>query len=101
MRAVLYNPNQPAHQVATVGLVLPSPTGQATVTEEVANHLGCVKGLVDVLDCGPDYVAYSVFDCESAVNKSAMVALEMISGHHYDLEDEDQVLRGPILVVTR
>ncbi|RZK44406.1 MAG: hypothetical protein EOO61_03890 [Hymenobacter sp.] len=60
-----------------------------------------MKDLVDVLDCGPNYVAYSVFNYEAAINKAAMAALEVISGHHYDLKDEDQVLQGPILLVTR
>ena len=63
-------------------------------------HLGCARDLVDVLDCGPDYVAYSVFDFEGSTNQAAMTALEAFSGHRYDIDDE-QVLQGPVLLVTR
>lgn len=101
MTASLYLPNHPPRVVPTAGLSLPSITDQARVTDEVAAHLGCVRNLVDVLDCGPDYVAYSVFDFEGSINQSAMIALEAVSGHRYDINDDDQVLQGPVLLIIR
>ena len=101
MVATLYIPNQPPQTVVTDGLSLPSPAGYAQVSSEVADFLGCAQGFVDVLDCGPDYVAYSIFDCEGATNQPAMAALSAVSSHAYDVEDDDQVLQGPIVLVTR
>lgn len=101
MVATLYIPNQPPQIVPTDGLTLPSPEGYAKVSKETAAFLGCPKGFVDVLDCGPDYVAYSIFDNEGDTNPLAMAALSTVSGHTYDAEDEDQILHGPILLVTR
>jgi hypothetical protein len=101
MRALLYQPGQLPKPVATDGLTLPSPEGYAQVSPQVAAFLGCSEGFVDILDCGPDYVAYSIFDYEGAPNQPAMDALSAISTHAYDAEDDDQVLQGPILLVTR
>ncbi len=101
MNATLYLSNQPPRVVPVAGLSLPSPAGYAQVTDEVAAHLACVRDLVDVLDCGPDYVAYSVFDFEGPTNQAAMTALESVSGHQYDINDDDQALQGPVLLVTR
>ena len=67
--------------------------------ERVPGLLGCALGLVDVLACGPGYVAYSVFDCEGPVNEAAMAAVAEVSGAGFDLDDEDTVLCGPVLVV--
>jgi hypothetical protein len=100
MQATLYIPNQPPQLVSTAGLSLPLPTGYTSVSDEVVQLLGCPRALVDVLDSGPDYVAFSIFDYEGETNHLAMSALESISGHKYDARDEDQILQGPILVVT-
>ncbi len=102
MTATLYMPNQLPQIVPTTGLLLPAPPKHyAQVSEEVAGLLGCAQGLVDVLDCSSDYVAYSIFDYEGAVNRPAMDALSAVSSHSYAVDDEDQVLQGPILLVTR
>lgn len=101
MNASLYLPNQPPRVVPAAGLSLPSLAGYAQVTDEGAAHLGCARDLVDVLDCGPDYVAYSVFDFEGPTNQAAMTALEAVSGNRYDIDDDDQVLQGPVLLITR
>jgi hypothetical protein len=101
MQAILYIPNQPPQPVSTIGLSLPLPTGYASVSDEVVHLLGCTRGLVDVLDSGPDYVAFSIFDYEGENNLLAMNALSAISSHHYDVEDDDQALQGPILLVTK
>ena len=61
--------------------------------ERVAELLGCVKLLVDVLASGPDYVLYSVFDCEGEVNPIGMEVFEALTGQPCD----EDPLRGPIL----
>ena len=66
----------------------------------VPTLLGCVSELVDVLACGPSYVAYSIFDCEGEVNPAAMEAVAKASGVSFDLDDEDAILCGAVLVVT-
>lgn len=100
MQATLYIPNQPPQLVSTIGLSLPLPTEYTFISDEVVQLLGCARGLVDVLDSGPDYVAFSIFDYEGENNPLAMNALSAVSGHHYDAEDEDQALQGPILIVN-
>lgn len=100
MTATLYVPNQPLQLVATNGLSLPTTAGYAFVSEEVARYLDCTRSLVDVLACGPGYVAYSVFDFEGDINQPAMIALSTIAGHLFDTEDEEQQLRGPVLVIA-
>lgn len=101
MSASLFLPNEPPQVVPITGLLLPLPTGYAQVTGEVAAYLGCALEMVDVLDCGLDYVAYSVFDFEGPTNQAAMTALEAVSGHCYDINDDDQALQGPVLLITR
>ena len=101
MATTLYIPNQQPQVVTAAGLPLPPSTGYAQVTDEVAAYLGCARELVDVLDSGADYVAYSIFDFEGPTNHAAMTALEDLSGYHFDVEDADQVLQGPVLLVTR
>lgn len=102
MNATLYLPHQPPRSVPTDGLYMPDPkTGFASVPEQVPVLLGCAMELVDVLACGPGYVAYSVFDCEEPVNEAAMAAVTGVSGQGFSLDDEDAVLCGPVLVVTQ
>ena len=101
MNATLYLPHQAPQAVPTEGLVLPNPaTGLVGVPDAVPTLLGCVPGLVDVLACGPMYVAYSIFDCEDEVNPAAMETVGELSGVSFELGDEDATLRGAILVVT-
>lgn len=100
MRAILYNPHFDPTQVASTGLHLPDKTtGQVTVPEQVAVLLDCSPGLVDVLACGPHYVAYSIFDSEQDINLAAMHALAELTGISFEADEEDHVLRGPVLVV--
>jgi hypothetical protein len=100
MIATLYLPQQPPQAVPTERLSLPDPTtGFAQVTEKVSTLLGCAPELVDVLAIGPDYVAYSVFDSEESVNEAAMTAVAAVSGVVFDVEDDDTVLRGAVLVL--
>ena len=65
----------------------------------VADFLGCAPQLVDVLASGPDYVAYSIFDCEGRINTAAMQAVGELAGITFDAENDDEVLRGAVLVV--
>ena len=100
MTATLYNPGYLPQVVSTEGLSLPDPTTRfATVPEQVPVLMGCARNLVDVLVSGPGYVAYSVFNCEEPVNEAAMDAVAAVSGVNFDLNDEDAVLCGPVLVV--
>ena len=101
MHATLYLPQQPPQSVPTDGLMMPDPvTGFASVTAAVPALLGCAPVLVDVLACGPSYVAYSIFDCEGEVNPAAMEAVAKVSGVPFDLDDEDATLRCAVLIVT-
>ncbi|RTQ45852.1 hypothetical protein EJV47_23775 [Hymenobacter gummosus] len=101
MNATLYLPHQSPRAVSVEGLTLPDPTtGLVRIPEPVPALMGCPRGLVDVLASGPQYVAYSVFDCEGKINQAAMVALAEASGVGFELDDEDTILCGPVLVVT-
>jgi len=101
MVATLYIPHELPRIVPTEGLSLPAPPQHcAQVSHEVAALLGCAQGLVDVLDCGPGYAAYSIFDFEGDNNQLAMDALTAVSTHHYDVNDEEHTLQGPVLLVT-
>ena len=101
MVATLYRPSHEPTNVSTNGLHLPdSQTGFVPHSNTAADLLGCDSRLVDILDCGPSFVAYSIFDCEGAVNTIAMEALSKISGHAYNGDDDDQTLHGPILLLT-
>jgi hypothetical protein len=103
MLATLYIPGHSPQVVPVDGLRLPdATTGYAYVTEREAELLGCARGLVDVMDCSPDYVAYTIFDYEGDdVNLAATQALSRVSTHDFDLNDEEEHLRGPVLLVTR
>lgn len=68
--------------------------------EQVPALLNCSRELVDVLAAGKDYVAYSVFDCEEGINPAAMQVLANLTGLPFDIENEDEALRGPVLVIA-
>lgn len=101
MNATLYLPQQPPQVVSSEGLVMPDlATGFVRVPDAVPTLLGCAPGLVDVLACGPRYVAYSVFDYEGgAVNSAGMQAVAEVSGASFDSDDEESILRGAVLLV--
>jgi hypothetical protein len=100
MNATLYLPHQPPQLVFVEGFCMPDPaTGLARIPDQVPELLGCAPELVDVLASGPEYVAYSIFDCEDEENPAAMTAVSVMSGVAFDAEDEDAVLRGAVLVV--
>lgn len=100
MNAILYLPQQPPSIVSAHGLCMPdAATGFVRIPEQVPALLGCAPELVDVLASGPNYVAYSVFDCEGDKNSAAMAAVANVSGVSFDLSDEDAILCGAMLVV--
>lgn len=101
MTAALYTANDASRRVHSDGLALPDAAkGYVQVTAREAELLGCSVELVDVLDVGTGYVAYSIFDYEGgSVNHPAMEALAQLSGHSFT-QDEDMHLFGPVLIVT-
>ena len=52
-----------------------------------------------MLASGQGYIVYSIFDCEGEINPEAMAAVGAVTGMSFDIENEDEVLRGPVLVV--
>lgn len=102
MHALLYQPGHPPQAVSPTGFVLPDETtGFVNEAGKAATLLDCAPGLVDVLASGRDYVAFSIFDHEGEPNLEAMRALSNLTGTTFDVDEEDELLRGPILVVTR
>lgn len=99
MCATLYVPKQLPKPVSIEGLVLPILKSKSVpVPEQVSALLGCAPGLVDVLVSDSNYVVYSVFDYEGDINHAAMTVLSELTGVRFG-EDEDDTLRGTVLVV--
>jgi len=101
MNATIYLPKQPPRHVPVDDLIFPSLNNkQTSISAWVPELLGCEPGLVDVLASGPNYVVYSVFDYEAGpVNEEAMQKLTSLTGMTFELDDEDAVLLGPVLVM--
>jgi len=100
MPATLYQPSAVPQPVSDQGLWTPQaalPFGG--LADLVPSLLHCAPKLVDVLASGQGYIIYSVFDCEDEVNPEAMTAVEALTGRSFDIENEDEALRGPVLVV--
>lgn len=101
MKATLYKPGSPVQELPAESFALPNAKGYAQVDELVSEVLGCKLEMVDILDSGPDYVAYSIFDCRDELNLDAMRELKAISRYDYDAGAEENQMRGPILIVQR
>jgi len=102
MTATLYNPEQPAQSVLTEGLGLVDfMKGYIHGGGLVAKLLRTVPELVDVLASGPGYLVFSVFDHAGQANPAAMQVVASLTGIELDPDNEDEVLRGPILVIQR
>ncbi|MDO7851369.1 hypothetical protein [Hymenobacter convexus] len=97
--ANLYRPGQPPQPIPAEQFALPDASGRAQVTQAVADALGCHVSLLDVLASGPGYVAYSIFDCEGDVNAAVIPLLKAVTKTEWGNENEDEVLRGNILVI--
>jgi hypothetical protein len=101
IHSTLYLPGKSPQVVSLPDISTPVViNGFADVPEQVPALLDCAPELVDVLAIGKGYVVYSVFDCEAGVNPTAMQALADLTGMDFDIENEDEVLRGPILVMA-
>lgn len=99
MTVTLYTPsNQPTFE-SPDGFSLPGAKRFASPIPKVAALLGCVPGLVDVLASGEKYVVYSIFDSEGPANPTATLAVAELIGSNFDVADEDELLRGPVLIV--
>jgi len=86
--------------VSSEGLYLPdSETGLVPTSEVAAILLGCAPQVVDILACGPNWVMYSIFDHEGAANAQAMAVLSQMTGYELNMSDDDQIMRGPVLLV--
>jgi hypothetical protein len=57
----------------------------------------------DILDCGPDFVAYTIFDFEGEINTAGTAAVMNWTKHPeaYLDSDQDSQLCGPLLLVTK
>ena len=73
MLVVLYKLGEAPEVLPSEGFTLPTPeTGFAKASEQVAAALGCTLSAIDVLDCGPNFVAYSIFDYEGGPGEDGM-----------------------------
>jgi hypothetical protein len=71
----------------------------AEVPPQAAALLGCTYSLVDVLANGPGFVVYTIFDSEEAANPGATQAVSALTGTNFDVTNEDELLRGPVLII--
>ena len=99
MTVTLYPPDKPSVTESPEGFSLPGAKRFASPIPKVAALLGCVPGLIDVLASGEGYVVYSVFDSEGPANPTATLAVAELTGSSFDVADEDELLRGPVLIV--
>ena len=102
MTVTLYQPGQTALPVDQTGFALPVNAGGqfASVPPQAAVLLGCAPNLVDVLANRPVYVVYTVFDCDDEANPTAMQAVAELTGISFDATNEDELLRGAVLIVA-
>ena len=99
MIATLYIPGQSSETIDE----LDSPeivNGFTNVPNQVPALLDCLPDLVDILASGRGYVVYSVFDSEGEANDNAMEAVSTLTGIQFSPDDDDTLLRGPVLVVN-
>ena len=100
MYATLYLPDQAPKPFPVGGFGLPDNRGKgASGAREAALALECAPRLVDVLANGTDYTAFSVFDHEGSPNLEAMRVLSELTGVSFNPADDDELLRGPVLIV--
>ena len=100
MTITLYKPSEEPQQLAHFEGAENLISGGNRPMEHVAALMGCTPGLVDVLASGPNYVMFSIFDYEGPINLPAMEVLTKLTGVEMNVDDEDEQLCGPILVVT-
>lgn len=102
MKITLYDPSQAAQMPVLETLPLAGPpTGSLSRLRPAAELLDCAPKLVDVLAEGPGYTVFTVFDHEGPINMVAMRVVADLTGVAFSPDDDDEVLRGPVLVVLR
>jgi hypothetical protein len=101
MPATLYRPAIAPQPVSDQGLWTPQEDLPFSgLADLVPDLLHCAPELVDVLASGQEYVVYTIFDCDGEINPEAMTAVGTLTGISFNTENEDEVLRGPVLVVV-
>ena len=100
MTVTLYQPGANPRDIFPKDYEVRLSDGQVVQNvEQAAELLDCHASLVDVLACGAGYVIYSVFDCEGPQNIPAMAAVASVTGIEFDPANDDELLRGPVLVI--
>ena len=69
------------------------------IPPDIPALLKCRPELVDVLASGPKYIIYSVFDATGKTNPEAMKMVAQLSGIILDVTNEDEILRGPVIIL--
>lgn len=100
VRFTLYLPEQEPRQVFpkepySAALL----TGTVDENGPVVKLLGCAAALIDVLANGSGFVVFTVFDHEGPANITAMRAVSDLTGVRFSPDEDDEILRGPVLVV--
>ena len=97
---IIYQPEKLPQTLSTEqAAIVVLGLGETPGFDTVSKLLDCAPGLVYVLASGHGYIAYSVFDSEGEINTTAMTVLAELTGETFDFSDEDNTLRGPIVVV--
>ncbi|RZK45322.1 MAG: hypothetical protein EOO61_00215 [Hymenobacter sp.] len=99
MTVKLFRPSQQPTIESLEGFSTPRATHFAHMPTQVAILLDCAPNLVDVLANGEGYVVYTVFDSEGEANLEATLAVADVTGSNFDVTNEDELLRGPVLIV--
>jgi hypothetical protein len=100
MTATLYLPQKTPRPVLTEGLMLSNPTsGFVSIPTAIPELLSCAPELVDVLASGASYTVYTVFDSEEEANPTATQIVAELTDIDFDAASEDELLRGPVLIV--
>lgn len=100
MIVTLYQPGLPPQEVSATGFTAAAHNNEIKQNQtRAAELLGCVPELVDVLASGSGYLIYSIFDCDGMANLEAMTAFTKLTDVELDASSDEDLLRGPVLVV--
>ena len=100
MPATLYDPGYPDQHIDTLHLAAIRATAHVgAAMNQVAELLQCPLAEVDTLASGPDYSVFSVFNHGEDANLAGMELVADLAGIELDPNDEDELLRGPIVAV--